>query len=185
MNFYELDHQDRRNQADEHRSRIPHKYPGRRDIVSKEGNGCSRQRKGNNCEINTINEEKPGAEGNGNQSSQTTCQSVDTIDEVEGIDDHQDRKHRQQDGSNLRHLINAEDAIQAGQPHLRFEDQDETGKNLPHHFPVWRHGKDIILGPDQKDDDKRTKDILKIPEDLKRGPEYNTKDDACKYRNTT
>ena len=130
VDFNKLYHQDSGDEADEHRAGISHKYPGWCDVVAQEGNGGSCQRKSNDRKVRPVNKKKPGAQGDRNQGGQTTCQPIDAIDEVKCIDDHQDRKHGQQDGSNLRHRVHAKDAIQAGQPYLCLKDQYETGKNL-------------------------------------------------------
>src|SRR5215213_2438172 len=108
MYFNKLYNENSRDQADQHGSCIAHKNSCRRDIVFQKCNGSPCQGKGYYGQIGPVHQEKPCPQGNGDQGGNASRQAINSINQVECIDNDQDGKHGQQNGRNDWYFVYTE-----------------------------------------------------------------------------
>lgn len=97
----EFDHQYGIDRPDEEGTGVPHEDLGRLKVEDQESQKAAGQREGDHGIRRQTDILEVDAENNGRKQAKAACQAIDPIDEVEGIDHHDDGKVGEQETKHL------------------------------------------------------------------------------------
>lgn len=170
--------QNREGEAQQKRARIAHKNLGGTSIVIKESGQRAQHSKGQNGQIESAKLIEPKAQGSAANDANRGGQSIDAINEIEGIDNDQHTEDRKRGRQGIGNIIDPKNTVKTAEINARLEDQNTGGHNLAQKLFDRAERDNIILGPNQENDDIGAKDILyvavgRIGGTIKGNPEGN------------
>src|SRR5690625_848464 len=99
-------------EADQQGTRIPHEYSGRGYVVPQKAQNCCYQYKGEHRQGQISCIEEPGPKKDRSYRSNASRQSIDSVNEVIGIDENDNGENRQQKPDSIGDLIDPEQTTQ-------------------------------------------------------------------------
>jgi hypothetical protein len=174
----EFDHEDCIDRTDEQATGVAHKDFRGLKIEDQERHEAAGEGESDHRIWKQPHIEKIGAEDDRGQQTETTCQAIDAIDQIKGVDDYDDGEIGKQEAEHLRQLIDAEESVHTSDLDISIVDDDECRQNLTDKFFHWRDDQNIVLETEEENDKGCSYKILKISELIKVERQETAEDEA-------
>src|SRR6476661_3199233 len=180
----ELNGQHRYNKAANQRAGVAHENGGAVEVVAQEAQHAPNQADGH---IHVVTEGRATVgveikpEGAGNNQHNRARQTVEAIDEVDGIGD----THNYCQGEGIAHSdgegLDAQNALEAGDADVSHYHHNAGGQQLAHELLCHRHTYQVVLKPHEKQDDAARQQLLNAVRLIERSEDGEGRHEAGKY----